>query len=1071
MAACGRCGQESQELARFCAFCGAPLGFDLVGHEERKVVSVVFVDLVGHTARSESADPEDVRAILAPYHQRVRAELERFGGKVEKFIGDAVMAVFGAPIAHEDDPERAVRAALAVRDAFADDSLDVRIAVNTGETLVSLEARPEAGEAMVAGDVVNTAARLQSSAPVNGVLVGAVTRRATERAIEYRDAPAVVAKGKAMPVPCAEALRPRARHGVDVSQHGGATLVGRESERRLLVDAVDRAGRERSLQLVTLVGAPGMGKSRLVWELYRELEARQGLVASWRQGRALAYGGGAFDVVADVVRAEVGALETDDIEVSRGRLSDALAAHSDDEAERGWLLRALEPLLGGGEALARDEAFGAWQRFFELLAEDRPLVLALEDLHWADDGTLDFVEHLADWSTDSPLLVLCTARPELLDRRPAWGGGRLNSQMTSLAPLDDVATADLLGQILGSPVLDAGVQQTLLAQAGGNPLYAEEFARMIVETGSTADLPPTVQGVIAARLDVLPSAEKALLQDASVLGKVFWRGGVEAVGSAVSDALLVSLTRRELLRRARVSTVAGETEFAFRHALVRDVAYGQIPRAARAEKHRRAAQWIAATASTRADLVAHHYLKALELIEAAGGEAAQLQEQARLALTSAGDRARSLGALDDALVLYRRALTLAPNDPNVMLRVAFAGADSEGSSLAEARRAWELYTAEGDALGAARAAVAVTRCLWLTGDAPGAQAAIADAVAQARLAGDGAVLGEALEEQARGLMTAGHYKEALAAAEEAITYTTRNDLHGAAVNARVTYATTLGNLGEERAIAILEEAADEADRLNESRALLRALNNISHIQWMSGKLELSNQTWQRARERTARFSLPVVAAWLASNGASQRLSLGDWKQAAELLDEYDRVTGSEAYYLDPQSASVRGVMAHARGEPKALDELERLALNLSSGDPQASRDGIEFLGVAYALEGRTADAVALATRLAATAETQSSSAYPGLLGYLTGIALPSGLGRPSPWQDANRLLGTGRLEEALAILDEIHARTDAAMVRLVLARQQAPGPWGSQAQSLFAEVGATRYVRELEQLGAGRRSA
>jgi class 3 adenylate cyclase len=312
MTVCPSCAREAPEGGRFCAYCGAALEPELTGREERKVVSVVFVDLVGHTSRSEGTDPEDVRALLAPYHARARGELERFGGRVEKFIGDAVMAVFGAPAAHEDDAERAVRGALAVRDAFVEEGLDVRIAVNTGDALVLLSARPEAGESMVAGDVVNTAARLQSAAPVNGVLVGEATRRATERAIEYRDAPSVDAKGKTVAVPCSEAVRPRARHGVDVSQHGGAALVGRETERRLLVDALDRAGRERSLQLVTLVGAPGMGKSRLVWELYRELEARTGIVASWRQGRALAYGGGAFDALADVLRAEVGALETDD---------------------------------------------------------------------------------------------------------------------------------------------------------------------------------------------------------------------------------------------------------------------------------------------------------------------------------------------------------------------------------------------------------------------------------------------------------------------------------------------------------------------------------------------------------------------------------------------------------------------------------------------------------------------------------------------------------------------------------------------------------------------------------------
>ena len=481
-----------------------------------------------------------------------------------------------------------------------------------------------------------------------------------------------------------------------------------------------------------------MGKSRLVWELYRELDERPGIVASWRQGRALAYGGGAFDALADVLRAEIGALETDGPGAATGRLADALAVLSDDEGEQRWLLRALEPLLGRGEGLSQDEGFGAWQRFFELVAENRPLVLVLEDLHWADDGTLDFsVDHLADWSTDSPLLVLCTARPELFDRRPLWGGGRLNSQTISLAPLDDTATAELLAQALGSPLVDADVQQTLLAQAGGNPLYAEEFARMIAETGNTDDVPATVQGLIAARLDVLPPGEKALLQDASVLGKVFWRGGVEALGNDVSDDILVSLTRRELLRRARASTVGGETEFAFRHALVRDVAYGQIPRAARADKHRRAAEWIAATAPTRADLVAHHYLEALELTDAAGGDSTPLRDPARAALTAAGDRARSLGALGDALALYRRALTLAPDNPIWCFAWPSPVPTPKAPPSPRARQAMALYEQAGDG-GRGRAGRRRSRLAasGFSGDAAGAQEAMRRRpVGQARLAG------------------------------------------------------------------------------------------------------------------------------------------------------------------------------------------------------------------------------------------------------------------------------------------------------------------------------------------------
>ena len=749
----------------------------------------------------------------------------------------------------------------------------------------------------------------------------------------------------------------------------------------------------------------------------------------------------------------------------------ALVARSDDERERDWLLRALEPFTGTGAGLPRDEAFSAWQRFFELLADERPLVLVLEDIHWADDGTLDFIEHLADWSTDSPLLVLCTARSELLDRRPTWSGGRLNSQTISLAPLDDHATAELLAQVLGRRVIDADVQQSLLAQAGGNPLYAEEFARMIADTGNTGDVPPTVQGVIAARLDVLPPAEKTLLQDASVLGKVFWRGGVEALGSTVSEDVLVSLTRRELLRRARSSTVAGETEFAFRHALVRDVAYGQIPRAARAEKHRRAGEWIDATAATRADLVAHHYLEALRLTEAAGGEAGPLREPARLALTRAGDRARSLGAPNEALALYRRALELAPDDPALLLGLSFAGFDSDGSGLDEGQRARTLYAEAGDSREAARASVAVARGLWLRGDADGAQSAIADAVEQARRAGDGAVLGEALEEQARGLMTGGRTDEALAAAEEAIAYATRHDLERTAVHARVTYATALGNQGDHRSLPLLESAAEEADRLNDSRALLRALNNISHLLWLAGRLEESFAAWERARERTARFSLPTHLSWLTSNGASTATALGKWELADELLAEFDRVAAVDGYYLYPQNAKVRAILGYARSVPGSLDELERLSAASATGDPQVARDAIEFLGFAYAFDGRADEAAALARRLLSLDWRETTAAYPGLLSYLTGIDVTVRFEESMPWHEADRLLAAGRLEEALALLDSIGARTDAALVRLVLAQRQGPEPWATDAESFFAGVGATRFLAEIDSLRAGRRSA
>jgi class 3 adenylate cyclase len=602
------------------------------GRRERKVVTVLFADLVGFTARAEQLDPEDVEAILRPYHERLRAELERFGGTVEKFIGDAVMALFGAPVAHEDDPERAVRAALAIRDwAREEDAVQVRIAVNTGEALINLGARPEAGEGMAAGDVVNTTARLQSAAPVNGVLVGETTYRATSQAIEFRELDAVEAKGKVEPLAVWEAVEPRARVGTEVVS-AVAALVGRSRELDQLLDSFERAEQESSLQLVTLVGVPGIGKSRLVLELSTILDERLDLVY-WRHGRSLPYGEGVtFWALSEIVKAQAGILESDSADEASDKLGEMLAEIV-EPAEVAWLETRLGPLVGlsaetetdlGGDR--RTESFAAWRRFFEALAAKRPLVLVFEDVHWADDDLLDFVDELADWVEGVPLLVLCTARPELLDRRPGWGGGKRNALTISLSPLGDDDTARLIANLLDRAVLDADTQAALLARAGGNPLYAEQFVRMAGERGvAHHELPETVQGIIAARLDLLPAEEKSLLQDAAVLGKVFWAGALESIGSVsrgqVEDRLR-ALARKEFVRRELRSTIADETEYAFGHLLVRDVAYGQVPRASRAEKHRLVAEWIESLATDRSDdraeMLANHYLSALELASAAG---------------------------------------------------------------------------------------------------------------------------------------------------------------------------------------------------------------------------------------------------------------------------------------------------------------------------------------------------------------------------------------------------------------------------------------------------------------------
>ena len=671
MVTCPNCGRSNPEGARFCNACARPLQAEQrPPGEERKTVTVVFVDLVGFTSRAETLDPEDVRGLLSPYHARLRAELERYGGAVEKFIGDAVMAVFGAPVAHEDDPERAVRAAFAIRDWIEEQpELHARIAVNTGEALVTVGARAGEGEALVAGDVVNTAARLQAAAPVDGILVGLATYRATRDAFGYRESPPVQAKGKAEPIAAWEALDPVVGFGTDTHDATLTPLVGREHELELLRSILGRVRNERTAQLVTIVGVPGIGKSRLVRELGALGDAGVDAL-TWREGRCLPYGERVtFWALGEIVKAEAGILESDTPAEAERKLRDAVANLVPEAGERRWIeteLRALVGVSGDGTAGSNAEtATAAWRRFLEAIAARRPTVLLFEDLHWADDGLLDFVDDLVDWVADVPLLIAGTARPELLERRQAWGGGKSNATTISLQPLSEQDTDRLISTLLPRPLLPADERQALLERAGGNPLFAEQYVRMLSERGTTAELPESVQGVIAARIDALPRPEKELLQEAAVQGKVFWLGGVaEAIGAPATDVdrLLRALERKDFVRRERGSTVGGDTQYTFRHVLLRDVAYGQLPRRARSEKHRRAAEWIEGLGRTddHAELLAHHFKRALELERAAGLPVdPDLVERAREALRAAGERALALSAYGSAAERFADALALA----------------------------------------------------------------------------------------------------------------------------------------------------------------------------------------------------------------------------------------------------------------------------------------------------------------------------------------------------------------------------------------------------------------------------
>jgi tetratricopeptide (TPR) repeat protein len=913
-----------------------------------------------------------------------------------------------------------------------------------------------------------------------------VTHRATDRAIEYREPESIPAKGKAQPVEAWEAVAPRSRLGVDVAHHGAAELVGRELELRALSDALERARGAGSMQHVTLVGAPGMGKSRLVWELLHQIEGELEFT-HWRQGRALSYGGGAFGAVAEAVRAQIGMLESDTPDEVAERLRAALDALPLDEGERGWVEARLRPLVGleSAEAASREESFVAWRKLFEAIAEISPLVLVLEDLHWADEGTLEFVEHLLDWSADTPLLVLCTARPELLERRPTWGGGRLNSNTIALTPLSDDATALLLARLLDSPVLDADVQSRLLLQAGGNPLYAEEYARMH-DQGGGAGLPDTVQGVIAARLDRLDAVEKELLQTASVLGKVFWSGGVGALGGGDDlDERLQQLVRREFLRRERSSSMTGETEYAFRHALVRDVAYAQLPRAARAHKHRAAAEWISAVAAHRPDLVAYHYAESLELLRASGGDVAAIERPARLAFRSAGDQARTLGALDDAQAHYRRAIGLWPDDeelPRLWAVLAEAELDANPAEAhVSAMTALHLFTARNDFEGVAWVEGVMSSTSWSLGDGAGARAHVDRSVASAERSGSRSALARAMSDQCRLLMVSSLNEEAIAIGTQAIALAQAEGLVDAAINARIAVGSAAGNIGRDGWEDQLIEATARARAANNAAAVERALNNRANCLRVLHGFADSVPIYDEMEAHVRQFPLPHGVRWAEAIIGWIRYVLGSWDEALSRADRFFAIDRETPHYLDTQVHVIYSSIAFARGDRAVFDERTALAVQRARevGDPQQVGPILAHSAWLLLQDGRDAAARLLVDEvLAYGSEAVDEAVNYGLVGWLAVDFEPRLRGAASGTFAAGiaDAIAAGRFEHVVAELDRTAAATDAAYARLRLAGRlldagEDPEPWLSEAESFYRGVGAMRYLREIDELRATRRSA
>jgi class 3 adenylate cyclase len=653
MQICPSCGQENPAGARFCNACAAPLPESAPAlAEERKIVTILFVDLVGFTARSEQLDPEDVRAIQAPYFARVRSAIESFGGTVEKFIGDAVMAVFGAPVARGDDPERAVRAALAILERV---DLDVRIAVNTGEALVSVASNPAQGEGIVSGDVVNTAARLQSAAPVNGILVGEETYRATRNAIAYEEVQPVLAKGKQQPVPVWRALGQRADLGAGASD--AAPMLGRASELETLLGIWERVVADRRPQLVTLFGPAGIGKSRLSSEFTKAVQQHDGRVV-W--GRSLPYGEmtpyGSF---AAQIKQMVGMFDTDETDVACAKLERAVEAalRAGDARDVAAHLAMLIGVGREGTADDRQTLFYSARRYVEALAVEQPTLLVFEDIHLAASSMLDLLEMLASRVRDVPLLLLTQARPELLSARPAWGGGLPAYAAVQLEPLADEHIFELAGRLFETAGAHARRITELAETAEGNPLFVEELVASLAEgRAESGQLPTSIRNIVAARIDALPTPEREALLDASVAGKVFWPG---AIGGATAETL-DALEGRDLIRRDPVSRLGAQhPQFTFKHQLIREVAYATLPRARRRERHEAIALFLEEAVAETGDVapaLGHHW-----------HEAGDLERAARY-YVAAGDQANRGWAKEQAAEYYQQALGVIPEDDRELRR-------------------------------------------------------------------------------------------------------------------------------------------------------------------------------------------------------------------------------------------------------------------------------------------------------------------------------------------------------------------------------------------------------------------
>jgi class 3 adenylate cyclase/tetratricopeptide (TPR) repeat protein/type II secretory pathway predicted ATPase ExeA len=967
---CPSCGAENPVGAKFCMECGsslapgeaaapprapaAPVAPPEAPPEERRQATVLFADLSGYTAAAERMDPEAVKALVDRTLRRLGEEVERFGGTIDKFIGDNVMGVFGAPVSHEDDPERAVRAGLAMQEAMEGanrqsrekDGVDfaLRVGINSGEVM----AGAVGDRYTVMGDAVNVAARLQAAGRPATVTVGESTYLATREAISYERLEPLTLKGKEEPVPAWEATGAltEPRRGALRAQ---TPLIGRAEEAELLVSLVERVRHEDRPQLVTVMGQAGVGKSRLLRELMTTLIDSEE-PPTIRRGQCPPYGAGiAYWALAEILNQEFEIRDTDAPETAWEKLRSGVTGLMEElgdeqSGERNAALLAIPLGLEPPRDLQQSEhdpqrmreaLFSAARAVIEAVARRRPLVLAIDDIHWADEGMLDLIDHLTRW-VRAPLLLVCLTRDELLERRPGWGGGRRNTTTISLEPLTADETRELVAWLLPeAEEVTANVIPQVAERSGGNPLFAEEMVNRLIESDTIeADaLPTTVQALLAARLDSLDRPERRLLQSASVVGQTFWEGALAS--TAAEEGLdihptLASLEEKDLVIPSTGSRLAGEREYAFKHVLIRDVAYAMLPKSVRYRKHVDVAEFIRDRAGERSDavigLIAEHFARAAALGSEAGldsGALAELQGRALEALEAAGDAAAALYSNAEAFDRYTAALELSDSlDPALVARIGEKQGDValRMGRVDAAVSVWERCLAyhreQEDLARVADLHRKIGAALWHKGER---RASIDNYQRGIDLLKDGPPCIELVrlyEEAASLYMHTGDNMLAIYASEKALRLAERLDEARAASRAHGIFGRVFGRIGDsEKARENLERSvalARESDRAEAVRALLTL---GYHLEVSEADYEGAAGAYREALEIAQEVGdLPSQVELHASLG-QLAVHSADW-------DEVERATEASAKLAEREGLHgklcfpdvMRGILAWHAGE-------------------------------------------------------------------------------------------------------------------------------------------------------------